>query len=56
MKHILVLIAVLGLAFGVSAQVHKAQNFLKTPTATLTMADNTTTNMTASAKLLQFAP
>jgi hypothetical protein len=48
MKHILVLIAVLGLAFGVSAQVHKSQNFLKTPTATLTVADNTTTNLPAT--------
>lgn len=49
MKFILTLIAVLGLALATQAQELKPQNFLKASVGTLTLADNTSTNIPATA-------
>lgn len=48
MKHILILIAILGLAFGASAQSYRPQPFIKGSTSTIALADNTSTNLPAS--------
>ena len=45
MKYIIILIAVLGLALGASAQTLKEQNLIAAGVNTLTLADNTTTNL-----------
>jgi hypothetical protein len=45
MKNILILIAVLGLAIGASAQTLKEQNLIAPGVNTIVVADNTTTNL-----------
>ena len=45
MKYSIILIAVLGLALGASAQTLKEQNLVAAGVNTLTLADNTTTNL-----------
>ena len=48
MKKLLTIVAVLGLAFGAFAQELKPQNLVKASVGTLTLADNTTSNLTST--------